>query len=58
MLAKCGIGHIHTDCLLMDQLVPAFHHQLEKTVKNIAVSIKSQGKPPFLTYKELRYIKL
>ena len=54
MLAGCGVGRIPMDRLLMDQLVPAFHHQLEKIVKNIAMSIKSQGKSPFLTYKELR----
>jgi len=39
----------------MDQLVPASYLQLEDTVRNIALSMRIRGKPPVLTYKELRY---
>lgn len=39
----------------MDQLVPASYLQLEDTVKKIAFNLRIQGKPPVLTYKELRY---
>ncbi len=38
----------------MDQLVPASYLQLEDTVKKIAFNMRQQGKPPVLTYKELR----
>ena len=39
----------------MDQPIPAFYLQLEKTIQKVAESIKLQGKTPFLTHKELRY---
>ena len=39
----------------MDQLVPASYLQLEDTVRNIALTMRIRGKPPVLTYKELRY---
>ena len=40
--------------LLMDQLVPASYLQLEDSVRNIALNLRFQGKPPVLTYKEFR----
>ena len=40
--------------LLMDQLVPASYLQLEDSVRNIALNLRLQGKPPVLTYKEFR----
>ena len=39
----------------MDQPVPAFYLQLEKIVQNIAMSMKSQRRHPFLSHSELRY---
>ncbi len=50
-----GCGRIPEYRLLMDQLVPASYLQLEDTVKKIAFNLRIQGKPPVLTYKELRY---
>ena len=50
-----GCGRIPEQSPLIDQPVSAFYLQLERTVQNIATSIKSQGKPPFLTYRELKY---
>ena len=38
----------------MDQPIPVFYLQLEKTIQKIAESIKLEGKAPFLTHKELR----
>ncbi len=49
-----GCGRIPEYRLLMDQLVPASYLQLEDTVKKIAFNMRLQGKPPVLTYKELR----
>ena len=50
-----GCGRIPEYRLLMDQLVPASYLQLEDTVRNIALNMRIRGKPPVLTYKELRY---
>ena len=50
-----GCGRIPEHRLLMDQLVPASYLQLEDTVRNISLIMRLQGKPPVLTYKELRY---
>jgi len=41
---------------LMDQLVPASYLQLEDTVRNVAIQMRIRGKPPVLTYKELRWV--
>ena len=49
-----GCGRIPEDRLLMDQLVPASYLQLEDTVRNIALQMKHWGKPPVITYRELR----
>ena len=49
-----GCGRIPEYRLLMDQLVPASYLQLEDTVKKIAFNMRQFGKPPVLTYKELR----
>ncbi len=49
-----GCGRIPEYRLLMDQLVPASYLQLEDTVKKIAFNMRQLGKPPVLTYKELR----
>ena len=51
-----GCGRIPEHRLLMDQLVPASYLQLEDTVRNISLIMRLQGKPPVLTYKDLRYI--
>lgn len=50
-----GCGRIPEHRLLMDQLVPASYLQLEDTVRNISLIMRLQGKPPVLTYKDLRY---
>lgn len=50
-----GCGRIPEHRLLMDQLVPASYLQLEDTVRNISLIMRRQGKPPVLTYKDLRY---
>ena len=49
-----GCGQIPEYRLLMDQLVPASYLQLEDAVKKIALDMRQFGKPPVLTYKELR----
>ena len=51
-----GCGRIPDHRPLMDQLIPAFYFQLEKIVQNITMSMRSQGKHPVITYKELRYM--
>ena len=51
-----GCGRIPEHRLLMDQLVPASYLQLEDTVRNISLIMRLQGKPPVLTYKDLRYV--
>ena len=48
-------GRIPENPPLMDQPIPAFYLELEKTIQKIAESIKLEGKAPFLTHKELRY---
>ena len=51
-----GCGRIPDYRLLMDQLVPASYLQLEDTVRNAAIQMRIRGKPPVLTYKELRWV--
>ena len=51
-----GCGKIPEHRLLMDQLVPTSYLQLEDTLRNISLIMRLQGKPPVLTYKDLRYI--
>lgn len=51
-----GCGRIPDNRLLMDQLVPASYLQLEDTVRNLAIQMRTLHKPPVLTYKKLRYI--
>ena len=51
-----GCGCIPEYRLLMDQLVPASYLQLEDSVRSIALTLRIQGKPPVLTYKEFKLV--
>ena len=51
-----GCGRIPEYRLLMDQLVPASYLQMEDTVRNIALNMRLAGRPPVLSYMELRWV--